>query len=216
MNIEMDDNEIDINTLETLYARTIFTLRESRKEVLKRYGVDDETAILEKIKCGELDEHPAYEHYLSALIVEQTRMHVRAQAVVQLGGQESDDATPASVHLMLKEQIEERYAGRLSEPVRMAQDALLLAFDTGLMVEARYFSKDEYSIGWSWGEAVLRIDTAPVHGDSATFPHHRHDDEGGLYPDVVTSPGGDCWLNFSRLLDALLVNPMLDTAELSK
>lgn len=207
------DEARDVDAEQALYAQIIYTLRESRKELLKRYAVDSEAALLEKIRCGEMAEHPAYEHYLSALIVDQMRSEVRGQAA-QLSGTASSDVAPISVHLMLMDGIETHYAQRLAEPVRLAQDALLLSFDNGLMMEARYFSKDEYSIGWSWGEAEFRIDTAPVHLDGATFPHHLHDD-GGIISGVIrgdpaSCPGTECWRNFSALIEMLLVNPLLE------
>lgn len=209
------DAAMDVDAQQALFAKIIYTLRESRKELLKRYAVDSEAALLEKIRAGEMAEHPAYEHYLSALIVEQTRMEVRAQATAQLSGTAASDIAPISVHLMLMEGIERQYGQRLAEPPRLAQDALLLSFDSGLMVEARYFSKDEYSIGWSWGEAEFRIDTAPVHMECATFPHHLHDDGGTVRADPASCPGTDCWRNFSRLIDRLLVNPLLEDQEAS-
>lgn len=203
------DAALETEALHTLYAKTIFALRESRKHLLKRYAVEAEADLLEQIRCGALAPHPAYEHYLSALIVEQTRLMVRAQAAEHLGGGASDKAA-VSVHLILKDNIEQHYGERLVEPVRMAQDALLLSFDTGLMVEARYLSEDEYSIAWSWGEAELRIDTAPVHTQATTFPHHLHDLGGALRPDPVSCAGSDCWINFSGLIDRLLVDPLLE------
>lgn len=194
-----------------LYAKTNYVLREARKAVLGRYGAEDEGALLERIKGGQVQEHPAYDHYLGALILEQTRLFVRADMLAQLGGKAADDAAP-SVHLELKDRLEAGYAARLSEPVRMAQDALLLSFDTGLLMEVRYASADEYMLSWSWGDAELRIDTAPVHADCPTFPHHLHRDDGTVHADPVTQPGSDCWANLSRLLDVLLDNPLLEPA----
>lgn len=210
------DYDIDASgeseSLQALYARTMFALRESRKHLLKQYGLDSEEALLQQIRSGELAEHPAYEHYLSARITGQVRDAVRAQAARELAGAVFDadaDDTQACVHLMLQDLVGEHYTERLAEPPRLAQDALLLSFDTGLMLEARYFSRDEYSIAWSWGEAELRIDTAPVHALCASFPNHLHDADGALRPDSVTRTGNDCWLNFSRLLDRLLDDPLL-------
>ncbi len=210
MNNELD-RASDADDLSDLYAQTLYVLRESRKAMLKQYAADNEAGLLEKITHGELAEHPAYEHYLSALIIEQMRAQVRAQAARQLSGASEDHGADVSVHLMLKGKIEEHYAHRLSEPVRLTHDALLLSFDTALMVEVRYFSCDEYSIGWVWGEAELRIDTAPVHAACcATFPHHLHDDTAVLRADTRTAPGASSWPNFRRLIDVLLDDPLLE------
>jgi hypothetical protein len=198
----------DDGTLEALYAKIIYSLREARKELLKRHDVDNEAALLEKIKTREVAEHPAYEHYLSALIVDQMRLQLRAQASEQLSGAPTSHDIPACLHLLLKDAVEARYSHRLSEPVRLAQDALLLSFDNGLMVEARYFSDDEYSISWCYGDAEFRIDTAPVHPDVATIPHHVHGSDDAVGADLISVPGLDCSTNFSRLLDRLLEQPL--------
>lgn len=208
MNSKIETHE-DPESMQKLYAKTNYVLRESRKTVLKQYNAADEEDLLEQIKSGKVAEHPAYEHYLSALILEQNRLHLRGEMVAQMGGSEE---APVSVHLMLKEQLETHYAVRLAEPVRLAQDALILSFDTGLLMEVRYYSADEYMISWSWGDAELHLDTAPVHPECPTFPHHLHGDGGTIRADSVTLPGTDCRTNFSRLLDVLLVNPLLDPA----
>ncbi|MDB5918064.1 MAG: hypothetical protein JWR40_2298 [Massilia sp.] len=208
----MDDEQraADIDAMQAAYARTLYSLRESRKAMLKPYAVDDEASLLEKIRCGDVDEHPAYEHYLGGLIIDQARTRVREQLMRQFSGAALDDGAEAGVHAQLHGQIEACYAHRLSEPVRLAQDALLVFFDSGLMVEARYFSVDEYAISWCWGEAQLRIDTAPIHPGCGSFPHHLHDDSGQLRADSVTRPGAPCWSNFSSLIDALLLDPLLE------
>lgn len=207
----MDMHDDPENT-QKLYARTNYVLRESRKAMLKRYEVENEAALLEKIRSGQVDEHPGYDHYLGALILEQTRLFVRADMLAQLGAASVDGDAQPSVHMVLKERLETQYAHRLAEPVRMAQDALILSFDSGLLMEVRYFSADEYMLSWSWGEAELRIDTAPTHPECATFPHHLHGEDGAVRADSFTRPGTDCLVNFFHLLDVLLVNPLLDPA----
>jgi hypothetical protein len=204
---------LDEEALQALYAKTTYLLRESRKALLKQYAAENDVVLLEKIKSGEVSAHPAYEHYLSALIVEQMRLQLRAELTAQINDNGCDTIPSLSVHMLLKEKLAAYYADCLSEPVRLAQDALLLSFTSGLMMEVRYCNSNEYAINWSWGDAELRIDTAPVHAGCATFPHHLHDHEGRVVADPITQPGTDCWSNFSRLLDALLENPLLDLLE---
>lgn len=201
---------MDPESMSSVYAKTLYALRESRKALLRQYGVADEQELLDNIRRGDAREHPAYDHYLSALIVEQMRMQVRAEMLAQLGGALSDEAPSISVPLMLRDRLEADYAKRLTEPPRLAQDALLLSFDTGLMMEVRYFSSSEYAIRWSWGEAEFCIDTAPVHTSCKSSPNHLHRDDGAVTEDPLTRPGTDCWGNFSALLDALLIDPMLE------
>lgn len=208
---QLEHDVLDTENLQNLYAQTSYRLRESRKEILKSYQVGCEADLLQKIRNGELPQHPAYEHYLSALILEQSRLQIRAELLAHLSAGDSDEAPAISQHLMLKEHIESAYAERLTEPVRLAQDALLLSFDSGLMMEVRYFSTEEYSISWSWGEAELRIDTAPTHAENTSSSHHLHSADALVLADGITQPGRDCWPNFSALLNTLLQNPLLDS-----
>jgi hypothetical protein len=204
------ENGMDPESMQKLYAKTLYTLRETRKALLRQYGVDDEAALLDKIRSAEVGEHPAYDHYLGALIVEQARLQLRTEIVAEMKGTPAEDTPELSIHLMLKERLEADYAQRLTEPVRMAQDALLLSFDTGLMMEVRYAGTAEYALSWSWGDAEFRIDTAPAHPQCGTSHHHLHRDDGTVAADPLTTPGADCWSNFSHLLDALLANPLLE------
>jgi len=55
-----------------------FELRDNRHAVLKPYGAEDEAALLQQIQTGAVDEHPAYEHYLAARVLADTRETVRA------------------------------------------------------------------------------------------------------------------------------------------
>lgn len=72
--LDQDDAEL----IESL-SRVTYILRENRKALLEQHGVDDEQALLDKITSGEIAEHPAYEHYLSARILVDTRDTVRAE-----------------------------------------------------------------------------------------------------------------------------------------
>lgn len=66
------------NQIEAL-SRLSFDLREDRKALLANYKADDEAALLAMIAAGKVDEHPAYEHYLSAKTLLETRELVREQ-----------------------------------------------------------------------------------------------------------------------------------------
>lgn len=68
------DSALEIERL----SRLTYELRENRGAVLAPYGVQSESALLEQITSGTVAEHPAYEHYLAARVLEQTRDHARA------------------------------------------------------------------------------------------------------------------------------------------
>jgi hypothetical protein len=67
----------DVTTLDRL-ARLLIELRESRAVLLARHGADSEAALLEKIRRGDLPEHPAYDDYLGARVIHATREAIRA------------------------------------------------------------------------------------------------------------------------------------------
>lgn len=205
------DALMDLMSTESLmdmYAKTVYLLRESRKKVLRLYAVDNESELLEQIKSGQVSEHPAYEYYLSALILEQTRAQMRGEMMEQF---DNASAMPdVCVHLIFKEKLEQHYANRMVEPVRLAQDAMMLSFDTGLMMEIRQVSNDAFSLIWNWDEAELRMDTAPVHMHGATYPSHIHDKDGVVRASPIACAGMDAWHNFSSMLDILLIDPLLE------
>lgn len=59
-------------------SRLAYELRENRRAILQPHGVDDAAALLRRIVDGTAAEHPAYEHFLAARILGETRETVRA------------------------------------------------------------------------------------------------------------------------------------------
>lgn len=119
-----------------------------------------------------------------------------------------------TLHMELKAGIEDKYASQLSGDVQLTQDAILVSFDSGLSTEIRYLNADEYSINWSWGDAALRIDTAPLHKHISTFPNHLHDANGQIQPDPLTLHGSNPLDNVERVLDRLLTDPLLESGSI--
>ena len=60
-----------------LLSRLTYELRENRNAILEPYGAEDEAALLQHIQSGTVAEHPAYEHYLAARILADTRETTR-------------------------------------------------------------------------------------------------------------------------------------------
>lgn len=65
-------------------SRLAYELRENRNAILEHHGAADEAALLQRIQAGEVAEHPAYEHYLAARILADTRESVRAALAERL------------------------------------------------------------------------------------------------------------------------------------
>lgn len=76
--------EHDAATELELLSKLIYELRENHNAVLKLYGAADEVALLQHIQDGAVAEHPAYEHYLAARILADTRETVRTVVAERL------------------------------------------------------------------------------------------------------------------------------------
>jgi len=113
-----------------------------------------------------------------------------------------------TLHATLADEIVSRFGEHLDGAPRIGQDALTLQFQNGLVLQARFASPEEYSIQWRFGEAELRIDTAPLHPGLSTFPHHLHDSQSRIRPDPFTIPGRSPWDNLRAVLDVILENPL--------
>ncbi|HEY9380820.1 MAG TPA: DUF6516 family protein [Burkholderiales bacterium] len=187
-------------------SRLMYELRDHRAQLLAQYEAADEAALLERIGDGRVAEHPAYEHYLGTCILTTSRDAVRTELQAMLNIRRAEQVLP---HLDLKEKIDAHYADRLDAPVQLAQDALTLRLANGVAVELRFASEQEYAMAWQWGDAQLKIDTAPLHPDLATFPNHLHDANNSLRADPITQPGRDAWENVRNVIDALLADPLL-------
>lgn len=115
-----------------------------------------------------------------------------------------------SLHIELAAAIDAAFHAHLQEPVRQTQDALIVHLDNGVTLTVRYAAADAYSLRWVCGDAEFGIDTAPLHRDLASFPNHLHDADGRVRPDPLTHPDHPPPDNLSRLIHALLRDPMLE------
>lgn len=203
------EQSMNPDAMQVFYTKALYTLRESRKALLRQYSVADEETLLERVARGEPDSAAAYEHYLAARIIEQTRQQLREELLASMKGEAAESVPETSFHLAFKSLLESRYAAHLSEPVRLAQDALLLGFHSGLTLELRYADWDAFSVRWQWEDRNFRLDTFPV--------ERRIRGNAYLY-------FGDCMIQsftigeadadprawLTALLDRLLENPTLD------
>lgn len=66
-------------------SKLMYQLRDSRRQILARYAVDDEGTLLDAIRQQRLTEHPAYEDYLSARQLQQHYQQARDNIKHYLG-----------------------------------------------------------------------------------------------------------------------------------
>lgn len=115
-----------------------------------------------------------------------------------------------NLHAEFMEQIESRFGERLEDFPALKQDALTFRLEGGIDVEIRYAGPSEYALTWTAGEALLRIDTAPLHRSLATFPNHLHDADGRVRSDPVTHADAAPWENVRALIEAVLEDPRME------
>lgn len=111
--------------------------------------------------------------------------------------------------LDLSDRIVDEFGERLASAPRITHDALILDLDNGVSLEVRAASPSEYAFTWQASELTLRIDTAPMHPQLATFPHHLHDRHGSPCADPLTDPGRPLWENVHAVVARLLIEPSL-------
>lgn len=73
----------DATEIEQL-ARLAYELRENCTAIFKHHDAENEMALLQQIQTAQVAEHPAYEHYLAARILADTRETVRAALAERL------------------------------------------------------------------------------------------------------------------------------------
>jgi hypothetical protein len=115
-----------------------------------------------------------------------------------------------SIHLELAVVIEDEFSGQLDGPLERRQDALILRLGNGVRLTIRYADQAAYSLRWEYAGQESGIDTAPLHQELATFPHHYHAADGRVLADPLTSPERPPADNLRRLLAALVSTPVLE------
>lgn len=180
-------------------SRLSFQARESRNAVLAIYGVESEDALLDRIREGLTGEHPAYEHYLAARILADTREVARAMIA---NGSTEPPSLP--LHMELATAIAEDFPDGLAVAPEQTLDALVLRLANGIVLTVHYAAPDAYSLRWQHGDREAGIDTATVHPDLATAPNHFHDATGQVLADPLTDPRRAPTENLRALVHALL------------
>lgn len=120
-----------------------------------------------------------------------------------------------SLHLELGKAIEHAFSNDLDGAIEHRQDALSVRLRNSVTLEVRYAALDAYSFRWVCGELESGIDTAPLHPGLATFPNHFHDAANRVVADPITRPDAAPEDNLTRLIRALLDDPMLGVTDLA-
>lgn len=116
-----------------------------------------------------------------------------------------------TLHSALADEVIRHFGEYLDDAPLITHDAITFYFQNGLMLQARFAGAGEYSIQWRFGEAELRIDTAPLHPGLSSFPNHLHGPDGSVRPDRLTHPGQSPQENLAAVLNAILADPLLQS-----
>ncbi len=109
----------------------------------------------------------------------------------------------------LPQAITREFGDDLAQPVEFCRDAIFVRLRNEVVLELRVASDAEYCIAWRWGDALWRIDTAPLHPQLATVPQHLHDSTGAVRADPLTRPADPAWDNVRRVIAAVVRDPLL-------
>lgn len=112
-------------------------------------------------------------------------------------------------HIELKESIEAAFGAIPEVSATLCRDAIEVSLPNGVGLLIRVAECDEYAFEWRWGEAEMRIDTAPLHRGLATYPNHLHTPDGTVVADPITVVGAEPWRNVRTLIERLLTQPLL-------
>lgn len=73
--------DLDSTVKEKLSAvyNEMLAIKSHKRALLDQYGVDRVEELMKKIKKGEIDEHPAYDHYLAILALDNELQPLREE-----------------------------------------------------------------------------------------------------------------------------------------
>lgn len=89
--------------------------------------------------------------------------------------------------IIIAQCVEEHFSEILSETPLIFSDKVKLVFVDGSYMDIRYPVDSKYSFHWQREDEIIRIDTAPHHGQLSTYPRHMHNGkEDAVVEDSVT------------------------------
>ena len=195
-------------------ARFIFDLRQASTSILSKYDVADIGSLHQAILKGDIPEHPGYEDYLShkvlSQMIEVAREELRRFQRRDLA--ETPITNEAGIHLALKAKVDEAFPSDCIENTNILKDALVVKFASGVILECRIFSSQEYSFRWVWGDGEIGIDTGPNKLAGAGGGSHFHRMDGEVVSDKVTRIGDAPVENLFRLIRGIAEDPFLREA----
>lgn len=195
-------------------ARFIFDLRKASSSILEKHGAADISSLYQMVIDGSIQEHPGYDDYLSfkilSLMTDVVREEVRRFQRKDLP--EAPISKEAGIHLSLKSKVDQEFLNNGVESSEILKDSLVIKFLSGVILECRIFSPQEYSFRWVWGDGEFGIDTCPNQAGGSGGGSHFHREDGVVVEDGITQVGDEPTENLFRLIRAIAQDPFLGTA----
>ena len=158
-------------------TRLSFELKDNLAKLLSPYGFNASLPLKQQIIAGQISAHPAWEHYLSAAIIEQSLSSIRDALKHYLLALNSATQTPNSptppyeranawnlLHSFL-EPLVDQFGEHMREDVAVYQDALAVRFFDGTDVLLRYSDTHDFSFEWQTNNSVHYLDNIPTSED---------------------------------------------------
>lgn len=184
-------------------SRGSYELREYRKQLLAESGCGDPAELLAALQEGRLPEHPGYERWLAAVLMQRREQDLRTQLEWRCGHAHAADMPLLSEHPLAELLEEVELPGCFAGDVRLHPDGLTLCSDDGLEVVVRMVSARHWSFEWVKDGALWRLDTAPITHPGVATLAHLHRPDGGVVADPLALDETDMVVVLQRVLDAL-------------
>lgn len=184
-------------------SKSGYALREYRKQILTESGCADAAELMAAVQEGRVPEHPGYERWLAAVLMQRRERAIRTELERRCGQPEADASALAIDHPLVEVLAEIEVPARFSQEIRLHPDGITLADEQGLEVLVRMVSPGHWSFEWCVGQAVWRLDTAPVCHPGITTHAHLHRPDGSVVADPLDLDAADMPGVLQRVLDAL-------------
>jgi hypothetical protein len=183
-------------------ARLMYELRSARDEVLTRLGAAEAEQALACIRNGDLPEHPP-----TSTTCRPASSPTSPPGARRSGRPHRGEPGTMSMHLDLatRRTLRRTPGAPRGDQARRPHRPLPEWRQPG----SPHRRPHAYAIAWAWGEAELRIDTAPC-TSSPPSPTTSTPPTAACTHDPLTLPGAAPWDNLQRVITAILADPLLD------
>lgn len=190
----------------------MFNLRERRKRLLADAGCGDADEILTAVREGRLPEHPGYDAWLAARLIEEREhaLHEALQWRCLIANGRKCLPPPRSGLAALAHAIRPSLPSAFAGGLRLHHDGISFSGASGIQALVRVLMPQAWSFEWHWAGESWRLDTAPVAHAGVDSAAHVHQPDGSVVANPVSLPlTGEIPAVVVAFLEALAQSPTL-------